>query len=104
MNQQKKSILIFGNPLLENDNLPLKLMPKLKNIFPDIAFQEIDSTENLSKFGKDLTIIDTVEGIDNVMLIDNIEQLHANKDLILLYIKSVYWFYKRFDGPGMLKW
>ena len=75
----KQKILIFGNPFLENDSLPIKLLPKLQKAFPNIIFQEIDPTEDLENQGKDLTIIDTVEGIDKVMILSNIEQLHANK-------------------------
>jgi len=72
-------VLVFGNPFLENDSLPLKLLPKLQDKFPEIEFKEIDPTEDLDKQGRDLVILDTVEGIDTVMEINSIEQLHANK-------------------------
>lgn len=72
-------VLVFGNPLLENDSLPLKLLPELKNKFPDIEFKEIDPTEDLEKQGKHLIILDTVEGINKVVILNSIEQLHANK-------------------------
>ncbi|MBU2576501.1 MAG: hypothetical protein KKF50_02160 [Nanoarchaeota archaeon] len=72
-------VLVFGNPFLENDSLPLKLLPKLREKFPDIEFKEIDPTEDLDKQGRDLIILDTVEGIDRVIELNSIEQLHANK-------------------------
>ena len=72
-------ILVFGNPTIENDSLPIKLLPKLKQKFPNIIFQEIDPTEGLEDQGKDLTIIDTVEGIDKVMIITDFNQLQSNK-------------------------
>lgn len=72
-------ILVFGNPLLKNDSLPLKLIPKLKDKFPEIEFKEIDPTEDLEKQGRDLIILDSVEGINEVMVLNSIEQLHANK-------------------------
>jgi hypothetical protein len=62
-------ILVFGNQLVGIDSLPLRLMPQLKEIFPDIEFMEFDPNENLENEGRDLNIIDTVEGIRNVRLI-----------------------------------
>jgi Ni,Fe-hydrogenase maturation factor len=72
-------VLVFGNPLLENDSLPLKLLPKLREMFSDIDFKEIEPTEDLDREGRDLVILDSVEGIDDVMKINSIEQLHTNK-------------------------
>jgi len=77
--ESKTKILIFGNPLLENDSLPIKLIPQLKKQFPDIDFEEVDPTEGLEKYGKNLTIIDTVEGIEKITIINNMEQLQTNK-------------------------
>ena len=75
----KPKILVFGNPTIENDSLPIKLLPKLKQKFPNIIFQEIDPTEGLENQGRDLTIIDTVEGINKVMIITDFNQLQSNK-------------------------
>lgn len=74
-------ILIFGNPLLKQDSLPIKILPKLTKQFPNISFQEIDPTENLEPFiqNKTLNIIDTVEGIKEPIIITNIDQLQTNK-------------------------
>lgn len=74
-------ILVFGNPLVEKDNLALKLLSKLKKQFPQIEFKEFEPTENLASEieNKKLTIIDVVEGVDKVMIINDIEQLSTNK-------------------------
>jgi len=72
-------ILVFGNPLLHNDSLPIKLLPKLRQLYPNIEFKEIDPTEDLDKQGKHLTILDTVQNIDKVTTINSIDQLHTNK-------------------------
>lgn len=53
-------IYIFGNALLEFDNLPIKLMPKLQNEFPQIRFIHADPNENLNPENGELFIIDTV--------------------------------------------
>ena len=66
-------ILVFGNPLLEEDSLPLELLPRLRKTFPEIEFKDFDSSEDLHEEGRDLLIIDSVKGIDQVMLIDDID-------------------------------
>lgn len=74
-------ILVFGNFLVEKDNLALKLIPKLKNEFPKIEFKEFDPTENLEgeiENGK-LFILDVVEGIEEVRLIKDIGKLELIK-------------------------
>jgi Ni,Fe-hydrogenase maturation factor len=70
-------IYVFGNPLVKEDSLPLKLLEKLSNIFPDIAFEEFDTTEDLEE--RELTIIDTVKGIKKVEMIDSIDKIVADK-------------------------
>jgi len=79
----KQKILLIGNPLLEKDSLPLKILPKLIKQFPNISFQEIDPTEDLTPYieskDKSLTIIDTVEGIKQPIIITNFDQLQTNK-------------------------
>jgi Ni,Fe-hydrogenase maturation factor len=72
-------ILVFGNPLLKQDSLPLKILPKLKQKFPNIEFLEIDPTEDLDKQGENLIILDTVDKIKKITIINSIEKLHANK-------------------------
>ena len=76
---KKKKIHIFGNPLLDFDNLPLKLAPKLEKIFPEIDFVIADPNENLEPIDGELIIIDTIEGIEKVVLIDDLKKLETNK-------------------------
>lgn len=74
-------ILVFGNLLVEKDNLALKLLPKLKEKFPTIEFKEFDPGENLEseiEEGK-LVILDVIEGIDKVIIIDDIDRLKVSK-------------------------
>ncbi|MFH0712078.1 MAG: hypothetical protein V1889_03130 [archaeon] len=72
-------ILVFGNPLLKQDSLPLKILPILKLKFPNIQFKEIDPTEDLDKQGKNLIILDTIKGIKKITIIDDIDKLKTNK-------------------------
>lgn len=64
-------IYIFGNPLIKEDNLPLKLIDKLKKKFPKIDFITTDPNENFPPKGeKNLIILDTVKGIKKPMILD----------------------------------
>ena len=57
-------IYVFGNPLAKEDNLPIKLLPKLKKLFPKIEFEIADPNENFPpEEEKDLVILDTVKGL-----------------------------------------
>lgn len=73
----KKTIYIFGNPLLDFDSLPIELKPELEKRFPEIDFKIMDPNENLKPINGELIIIDTVEGINEVVVIDDIEKIKA---------------------------
>ena len=75
-------ILVFGNPLIKEDNLALKLIPRLKKHFSKnkgLDFIETDSTEDLHKHGKDLIILDVAIDIDKIELIDDLDRLAVGK-------------------------
>ncbi len=60
------SVSVFGNPDLVGDNVPVQLVPKLRERFPDIRFSIEDPNEiDLPKKGKWI-ILDTVRGLDRV--------------------------------------
>jgi len=64
-------IYVFGNPLVKEDSLPLRLLPDLEKIFPEIDFIVTDPNENFPPKGeKDLIILDTVLGIKEPMILD----------------------------------
>lgn len=75
----KKTIYIFGNPLLDFDNLPINLLPKLKKQFPNINFIKQDPNENLNPRNKELIIIDTAQGIKKTTVINDIDQIKLDK-------------------------
>ena len=74
-----KKILIFGNPLVTKDSLPLKLIDDLRNEFPHVEFKEFDSIEEIQNEGEPLYILDSVEKIKKVMIISDLDQLATNK-------------------------
>ena len=75
----KKKILIFGNLLVAQDSLAINLMPKLQKQFPEFDFFHLDPTENLEEYGKDLRIIDVVQGIKKPIIITNSDKLKTEK-------------------------
>lgn len=58
-------VWVFGNADLENDSLPIKILPELKQRFPALDFVVKDPNENWDMPEK-LIIIDTVAGIKDV--------------------------------------
>jgi Ni,Fe-hydrogenase maturation factor len=61
-----KDVLVFGNVLVEQDNLPLKLIPRLSREFSDLNFVEMDPNEEIQVYGRELLILDTIQGIDDI--------------------------------------
>lgn len=70
------TIFVFGNPDLQFDSLPLKILPRLQEQFPHIQFRTVDPNEEWD-VPKEVTVIDTVMGIDTVMVLDGLEQFAA---------------------------
>lgn len=79
MHTGRTKILIFGNPMLKIDSIPIRIVPKLRERFPDIEFKEFDPNDNLENEGRNLTIIDTVQGIDRVVLITDIDSIRVDR-------------------------
>jgi len=75
MDQTKKIIYIFGNPLLDFDNVPIKILEQLQKEFPNINFIIQDPNENLHPAGGELIIIDTVTGPPDVVVINDIDKI-----------------------------
>lgn len=68
----KKTIFVLGNPDLEGDSLPLRIMPELKKKFPDIDFKIYDPNEEIVIL-ENLVVIDTVVGIDEAVVFEGLE-------------------------------
>lgn len=66
------TIYVFGNENLEIDSLPLKILPKLKKLFPEIDFVVKDPNEDWDDV-ENITIIDTIIGINDIKVFDSLE-------------------------------
>lgn len=72
---KRRRILVFGNPLVKEDSLPLELLPNLRRTFPEIEFVEFDAAEDLENEGEGLVIIDTVKGVRKTVLITDVDSI-----------------------------
>lgn len=75
----KPRILVFGNALVEEDSLPLRLLPALRARFPGVEFREFDAAENLEAEGPDLLILDAAKGPDRVVLLEGAGSVETGK-------------------------
>jgi len=75
-----KRMYVFGNPVVKEDSLPLRILPRLRKRFPQIEFVTADPTE-LLEYGKDVWILDTAEGITEAVVLEDISKLDLPKRL-----------------------
>lgn len=81
----KHKVLVFGNRLINKDSVPLMLIPKLKKEFPDIDFVEFDSIEDVENEGSIIYILDSIENIDKVTIIKDIDRIEISKHLYTMH-------------------
>jgi Ni,Fe-hydrogenase maturation factor len=74
------TIYIFGNPDMQEDSLPLRIIPDLEEQFPDIDFVVKDPNEEWS-IPENLIIIDTAVGIEEIKTFDSLENFSASPTL-----------------------
>lgn len=71
----KRIVYVLGNPIEPADRTAVNLIPRFKKSFPHINFVHFDPTEELPEnISAELTLIDTVIGIDKVTKFDNLDQ------------------------------
>jgi hypothetical protein len=73
-----KTFFVFGNPLVDEDSLPLRLIGRLRSHFPSFEFKEFDTIEDLEP-QKEMNIIDTVKGIKKVEIIEDVDKIATDK-------------------------
>jgi len=70
----KRKIYICGNPLVDEDSMPFRILPQLRAQLPEIDFIDFDPTENFPRENP-LYIIDTVINAPGVMVIRDLAGL-----------------------------
>lgn len=74
VDNKKKKVLVFGNPDLEIDSLPLRILPVLQKKLLGIEFIVQDPNEEWEIGGEEITILDTAIGIKNIEIFDNLSK------------------------------
>ena len=72
-------IYVFGNPDLQSDSLPHKIVPELKKQFPHIEFIATDPNELGLAPENPWWIMDTVRGTERVTLFCDPAQIRATR-------------------------
>ncbi len=75
-----KNIYVFGNPDLEIDSLPIRIIPTLQKELPEMTFTVLDPNEEW-KIPEEMIMIDTVVGISEVTVFDNLEHFTGSAKL-----------------------
>ena len=73
-----KTIYAAGNLLVKEDSLPLRIMNRLADAFPGFEFVELEPTDDMPE-ERDIIIIDTVIGIDDVAVFTDIDAIATQK-------------------------
>ena len=76
------NVFIVGNPDLDFDSLPLRILPRLKKKFPEISFQIKDPNEEWDA-SKDFIIIDTVRGLKKVKVFSSLKYFISSPKITL---------------------
>lgn len=72
-------ILVFGNPDLADDSLPLRILPVLKKRFPKAVFLTRDPNEELElpEGSESVLVLDAAVGIADVTVFNDLEAFAA---------------------------
>jgi hypothetical protein len=97
------TIYIFGNQLLKQDSSPVNLLPDLTCEFPDITFKHVDPTENWWEGEKEVTIIDTVNGIEEVTIFNSLDDFTMKTKRLSPHDYDVYMDLKLMMKIGKIK-
>lgn len=71
-----KTVIVFGNPDLPMDSMPLRLVPELEKRLPDIKFHLLDPNEEWH-IPKEFVVLDTVQGIEHVTVFHDLKHFAA---------------------------
>ncbi len=74
----RKKVLVVGNPLLREDNLPLRIMPSLREARADIEFEPFEPTREDIPHNEELVLLDCVAGLEKVRVLDDISRVQAS--------------------------
>lgn len=82
---QKRVVLVVGNPLLVQDNLPLRLMPKLRAARPDLSFEPFEPTRQDIPHNQELVLLDSVQGLKKVRVLKDVSRVQPSERAFSLH-------------------
>ena len=92
-------VFCFGNEFLENDSLAKEIADEL--VIDDVEFIKCDSPDEIFLEEGRIVILDVVEGIDDVMLIEDINKL-SDDGISSLHDFDLRYFLKLKDKIGQI--
>jgi Ni,Fe-hydrogenase maturation factor len=83
---RKRTVFVFGNPLVKGDSAALAAAKILKNKMPGFNFKEASDPDFLPWLkGKELLIMDTAEGIEKTEFLCGLENLRKAEGAFSLH-------------------
>ncbi len=73
MKKESMEVLVFG---LENEDY---ILSSLRKSFPSVGFKKYDLSKDIEEEGRRLVVVDTIRGIDRVLLVDDLHSLNPAK-------------------------
>ncbi len=68
-------VFVFGNPLVKEDSLALKVAKELGGSLEGIEFKPVESLDEVEE--KDFVALDVAKGIEKVQVVEDLSELHA---------------------------
>lgn len=81
----KAVVLVIGNPLLAQDSLPLRIMPKLQAARPDVEFLPFEPTREDLPQHQEMVLLDTIQGLKKVRVLSDMKKLEQSSRAFSLH-------------------
>jgi Ni,Fe-hydrogenase maturation factor len=95
-------VLVFGNPLVREDSLALRILPRLRKQFPSVEFVELDAVEELTEYGQHLIILDVAKGVEKPAIITDLKDLELDR-VLTMHGFDLAWNLKILETAGQVK-
>ena len=99
--KSRQKILVFGNPLVPQDSLALRILPKLRKKFPQVEFIELDGIDDLYEYGRNLVLLDVAAGIRKGSIVDDLDDLELPR-VVSMHDFDLAWNLKILLKAGMI--
>lgn len=85
----KETVIVFGNPDLPGDSLPVRLMPALRTEWPDLDIRHLDPNEEW-EVPAEITVIDTVVGLEKPRLFQGLDEFADSNPRVSMHDFDAY--------------